>query len=142
MHHIHVPCFAELIDLRRNKDSGLFTFFLMPLSNVPIEEVEILLLAELEKLKNELVNEKELQIVKNKIEAGFIFRQETIGKRGYMLGKMSVLLSPEYFNTYVDNILAVTSEDIMRVANIYFNEKNLTIAVQLPEIVENPIPNE
>ena len=45
-------------------------------------------------------------------------------------------------NTYLDNIRAITSDDIMRVSNTYFNEKNLTIAVQFPEIIENSIPNE
>ena len=128
--------------ISENKDPGLFNILLMPLPNVPIEEAEILLWAEIEKLKIELVSEKELQKVKNKIEANFIYRQETLWTRGYMLGKMSVLLSPEYFNTYLDNIRAITPDDIMRVANTYFNENNLTIAVQFPEIIDNPIPNE
>ncbi len=126
----------------KTKDPGLFNIMLMPLSNIPIEEVEILLWAEIERLKSELVNETELQKTKKQIKANFIFQQETLETRGNMLGKMSVLLSPKYFNTYLDNIRAITSDDIMRVSNTYFNEKNLTIAVQFPEIIENSIPNE
>ncbi|MBN1884275.1 MAG: insulinase family protein [Candidatus Krumholzibacteriota bacterium] len=93
-----------------------------------IEEVEAAIVAEIDRLKTEPVTERELQRIKNQIDA------QTIRQLGSNLGiAFQVLFGELYLGDYrkifdrYERIKEVTAEDVMRVAGTYFTERNRTV---------------
>jgi predicted Zn-dependent peptidase len=107
----------------------LFMITAAPLEGRTCVEIEPVVYEELERLKNEPVSEWELGKVRNQIEAGFI------GRLNSNMGMAIRLASYENFtgdwNNLVvdrDKAMAVTADDIMRVATKYFDKKRRTVA--------------
>ena len=97
------------------------------------EEVEQALYAEMERLKTEPVDERELQKVKNQ-NAASDFRQ----LQGNFFLMYSMLMREAYrgwetLNTDPPLYDAVTADDIMRVAGTYFEPENRTVAIYYRE---------
>ena len=97
------------------------------------EDVEQALYAEMERLKTEPVDERELQKVKNQ-NAASNFRQ----LQGNFFLMYSMLMREAYrgwetLNTDPPLYDAVTAEDIMRVAGTYFEPENRTVAIYYRE---------
>ena len=93
------------------------------------EEVEQALYKEIERLKTELVDARELQKVKNQYAAG-AFRgiQSNFGLMVQLLLRDNTR-GWQTINTDPARHQAVTPEDIRRVANTYFKPENRTIAI-------------
>ena len=87
---------------------------------------------EIEKLKSEPITDEELQKAKNQIEASFIMGQDSIFYRAMLLGQFETVANWKLLETYVENIRAVTKEDVMRVAKEYFIEDNRTVGILIP----------
>ena len=84
------------------------------------EQAEAALLAEIERLKNEPVSERELAKVKNQNLADSFRRLQS---NFYLLLQLlfyDILGDYNYINTSPAMVEAVTAEDVMRVANRYF----------------------
>ena len=97
------------------------------------EEVEQALYAEMERLKTEPVDARELQKVKNQ-NAASNFRQ----LQGNFFLMYSMLMREAYrgwetLNTDPPLYDAVTADDIMRVAGTYFEPENRTVAIYYRE---------
>ena len=117
------------------QSTGNFTedpnlFFVLAIMNAgytPAEgetEVE----RELARLKTEPVSAQELRKAKNQILRDFILTRQTVQSRGEELGYAAVILKdPDLVNTELARFLAVTAEDILRVATKYFVPENLTL---------------
>lgn len=91
------------------------------------EQAEAVLLAEIERMKNEPVPERELAKVKNQSLANSFRRLQS---NFYLLLQLlfyDVLGDWEYLNTSPTLTQAVTTEDIMRVANTYFPETGMNV---------------
>ena len=103
------------------------------------EEVEEALYAEIDRLKTDLVEPRELQKVKNQ-NAASNFR----GLRS-SFGLMNQLLVREAWRGWetinTDPALydAVTAEDVMRVANTYFERENRAVAIYYRRESDEPI---
>ena len=111
------------------KYEGLFELRGTATQGVTPEEVELAIYAELDRLKQELVPERELQKVKNQNAAG-TFR-DLRSNYGLM---MQLLIREgnrgwEHINTDPALYDAVTPEDIMRVANTYFTPESRAVAI-------------
>ena len=83
---------------------------------------------EIEKLKTEPVDERELQRIKNQLDAN------QVRQLGSNLGIAFTVLTGEIFMgdyramfRYIDRIKEVTPEDVMRVSNEYLTERNRTV---------------
>jgi len=99
-----------------------------------LEEVKEVITAELEKLKTELVSEKELNKVKNLEIGRFLVSQDSKQNINYNLAMQHLYGLGEEPKEYAKKIKSVTSEDIMRVANEYFGkEKFLFVEVVPPK---------
>jgi zinc protease len=96
------------------------------------DEVEQALYAEIEKLKETPVADEELQKAKNQIEASFIMGQDSIFYQAMLLGQFETVANWRLLEGYVENIRAVTKEDVMRVAKQYFSEDNRTVGILVP----------
>ena len=92
------------------------------------DDVERALLAELRRLVDEPVEERELQKVKNQQLAGDFRKLRS--KFGLMVQLLIYEALGEWrnINVFSDRIQAVTAEDIQRVAGKYFTETNRTVA--------------
>ena len=92
-------------------------------------ELEGAILSELERLKNEAVPVRELEKIKNQLEADFI--RELASNSG-MASRLSycqaVLGDWRYPFRYLEGIRKVTPDDVQRVAKQYLTEKNRTVA--------------
>ncbi|MEW6686700.1 MAG: pitrilysin family protein [Candidatus Edwardsbacteria bacterium] len=115
------------------KDPSVFYLYAIPQVGHTIEEIEQAVYAELDKLKQELVPEKELQKAKNKLEADFIFGQKKVHNLGFLIGQLETQLSWKYLETYLDKIRGVTAEEIQKVAQRYFHQDNRTVAILVLE---------
>jgi predicted Zn-dependent peptidase len=107
---------------------NLFIFSAVPQQPHTLEEVEEAIYEELERLKTEPVSERELQRVKNQVDAQQIRQMGsnlgiafTIGMGHLYLGHYSRIFD------YYDQIKGVTADDVMRVAETYLTQQNRTV---------------
>lgn len=111
----------------------LFLFDATPSAAHSIEEVEQALFMEIEKLKQTLVDEKELARVKAQVIAGEIYQQDSIQRQATVIGSLETVgLGWNTMNEYSDRINAVTAHQVQDVALKYLVEDGLTIAILDP----------
>lgn len=115
------------------KASGVFHLFAELRPGCSPEQVESILNEEVERFQTEPVPEHELSKIQRIIAADAIFDQETTSGLAHTLGEYAVLETPDYLNTYIANIQAVTPEDIRRVAEEYLRPEVRTVGWVLPE---------
>jgi len=111
------------------KYPGLFFVFATPRAPHTTDELEAVIYEEIEKMKTEPVGDWELTKIKNQIEADFIRSLESDSGLARSIGKYETLYRWEYINQILPTRKAVQPEDIMRVANKYFNRENRTVSV-------------
>jgi predicted Zn-dependent peptidase len=115
------------------EDPNLFFVFAILNSGHTPSEGEAEVEAELERLKTARVLDEELRRAKNQILRDFILARQTTQTRGEELGYAAVILKDaELVNTELARFLAVTPEDIQRVAQKYFVPQNLTLVEVYP----------
>jgi zinc protease len=72
----------------------------------------------------------ELEKAKNALRAGFIGNRETtLGKAEELHHYLTFHNSIDEINTDLDRVVAVTSDDVKRVANQYLTPGNLTLVI-------------
>ena len=86
----------------------------------------------LEKVKTELISERELQKAKNQVEAAFVFAQDSIFGQAMKIGYYEAVGGWRQMDAYLDGIRKVTREDIRRVAGQYLNPDRRTIGTLIP----------
>lgn len=88
---------------------------------------------EVDKLKTDLVSEKELNSAKNNILGKRAFLHETNSQQSHYLGYYELSgLGSAYDREIEDKILAVSADDIKKVATKYLND-NYVISLLAPE---------
>jgi predicted Zn-dependent peptidase len=105
------------------------------------EEVETALYKELERLKKELVEDRELQKVKNQNAAADFRRLQTNFALMIQLLMRDSGRGWQYINIDPKRTQAVTAEDVKRVANTYFTPENRTVALYYTKKSDNPEPD-
>ena len=113
-------------------DPGGFsiTAQLMPDKEPPEVEREIDILVD--KIKSELISERDLQKAKNQIESSFIFAQDSIFGQAMKIGYYEANGGWRQMDQYIEGIRRVTREDIRRVAKEYLDRDRRTIGVLVP----------
>jgi zinc protease len=86
----------------------------------------------LDKVKADLITERELEKAKNQIEASFIFAQDSIFGQAMKVGYYEATGGWERMNSYLDGIRSVTREDIRRVAKQYLDRDRRTVGTLIP----------
>jgi zinc protease len=117
---------------RESIDPNLFPLYASVMPGKPAEEVERALTAEIERVKNEPVSDRELQKAKNQIEAGFLFGQDSVFNLARQLAEYEIVADWHVWEAYLPGIRAVTAADLQRVAKAYLTPDNRTVAVLIP----------
>jgi len=115
----------------------LFNLSGMPAQGEKLETVKVALLEQVAKLKQELVSAEELARVKAQVIAGDIYDRDSQQGQASLIGALETVgLGYQVADEYVDNILAVTPEQIQTVAKKYLVEDSLTIAELDPQPID------
>ena len=113
-------------------DPNLFWFFAAAQPGHTPEALERALMQEVERLKTEPVSSTELERAKNQIEASFVFRQDSVYSRASTLARFEQVGGWRRRDQFVPAILAVTAQDLQRVARTYFSDASRNVGVLLP----------
>jgi len=87
---------------------------------------------ELERVKIDLIADKELQKAKNQVEAAFVFAQDSIFGQAMKIGYYEITGGWRQMEGYLDGIRKVTREDIRRVAKKYLDRDRRTVGLLIP----------
>lgn len=113
---------------------GLTLVFGIANPGVDAATLETAMNAEFEKVKNELISDKELQKLKNQMESNFIQGYGTVAGIAEALSDYYLYYGDaNLINTEINRYLAVTKEDIQRVANKYFQDQSRVVLYWLPK---------
>lgn len=116
-----------------SKYEGTFFIFGIPQINISLEDLEHEIYAQIERLKTGDISDDEIEKAKNQTLAQFVFRQDSPSGIGFTLGYWEIVGGGwQNINIYPEKILSVTKDDIVRVANQYFTEKNRTVGYLIP----------
>jgi zinc protease len=112
---------------------GLNMIMGLPNMGVDPQDMENIINEEIEKVKNELITELELQKLKNQIESQMVNANTTIARRAINLANYHLLFGDaNLINTELERYLKVTREDIKRVAQEYLRPDNRVVLYFLP----------
>lgn len=108
---------------------NLFMISAQPRSPHTNSELEEAILREIEKLKTESVTALELTKAKNHLKMSYIKSLNSNADMASTLSYYEVLLGDyKYFANYLKVIDRISSDDIQRAVNRYFNKDNRTVA--------------
>jgi predicted Zn-dependent peptidase len=105
-------------------DDGLVVIEGKLVKGVRMEEAEKAVEAELEKMRNELVPEAELQKVKNKTESLIAFEDMSVMSRANSLAYYEILGDASWMNFELEKYASVTTEDILQESRQVFRPSN------------------
>jgi len=123
-------------DNEDTRDPYLFEFDAAPSVGVTNETLEKGLEDEVVKVQTTPVTQDEVTRAIHQIEAGFVYRNDSVSSQADSLGGYAVIGLPHYNDTYLSKIRQVTATDIQRVAKQYLTQDNRTVAIFEPQ----PLP--
>lgn len=120
------------------EDAGLFITFGLVNMGKSTEELEEAIETEIERVKNESIPDKEFQKLKNQIENNFISSNSRVQGVAESLADYHVYFGDaNLINTEIERYMAVTKEDIMRVAKKYLTTESRVSLTYLPKSAQN-----
>ncbi len=96
------------------------------------EGLEEILLAEVEKMKTELVSRRELERIKKLNQRDFLDRMRSNESLAATMATLEVQVGWRYLTTYLEKIGEVTPEEIRRVTKKYIRTENRTSVYVIP----------
>ena len=105
-------------------DKGLLAIEGKLVKGVKIEDADKAVGEQLQKIQSDLIEDNELQKVKNKTESIIAFEDMSIMSRASSLANYELLGDANLMNTELDRYQAITSEDIREYSKIIFDEAN------------------
>ncbi|MDP1708387.1 MAG: pitrilysin family protein [Gammaproteobacteria bacterium] len=113
--------------------SDLFLIDGTPARGHTIEELEQALRGEIRQLQETVASEAELARIKTQVVANDVYQRDSVFGQAMRIGTLETVgLDWRLLDSYVDNINAVTAEQVRQVARTYLIEDRLTVAVLEP----------
>jgi predicted Zn-dependent peptidase len=110
------------------EDPGLTMAYSLANMGVEPTQVEDAMNAEFERVKTELISEKEFQKLRNQVESDFIQANSTVAGIAESLANYHMYYGDaNLINTEIKKYLAVTREDIQNAAKKYYNKDNRVV---------------
>lgn len=116
------------------EDAGVFiSFGIMNMGKTP-EDLSAAMDSEIERVKNEPIDDKEFQKLRNQIENSFVSSNSTVRGIAESLADYHVYFGDaNLINSELERYMAVTKEDLQRVAKKYLDPENRVQLVYLPK---------
>lgn len=108
-------------------EPGLFVVSGKPSNGVSLETARKAIEVELDRMKQELVSEYELEKVKNKMEANIVYGEMNYLTKAMNLATNEILQDANLINTQSDSYRAVTPKHIQEVAQQLFRPENCSV---------------
>jgi zinc protease len=135
---------ATSVGAGNNLFSRLQDLFLVagtPAQDKTVEDLEQAVREQIERLKSELVTAEELERVKAQVVAETVYERDSVFYQAMQIGMLETIgLDWQLSEQYVDNVKAVTAEQIQAVANKFFIDDRLIIAELIPLPAEGRRP--
>lgn len=109
--------------------AGSFSFTASPKGDASLEDLEMAWLEQIDLLKTEPVSDRELQKIKNQSAADTFRELQDNSSLFFQLAITEAYGSYQHLNEYPRAIQAVTTDDIMRVANKYFSNSARAVSM-------------
>ena len=120
------------------EDPGITLAFGIVNMGVSPEDLESAMEAEYDKVKNELISEKEFQKLQNQIETDFVNSNSSVAGIAESLANYYMYYgNADLINKEIERYKKVTREDIKRVANKYFTKENRVVLYYLPKSAQS-----
>ncbi len=125
------------------EDGGLFiSLGLVNIGKTP-EELEEAMMTEIEKVKTEAIGDREFQKLQNQVENYFVSSNSTMSGVAESLANYHVYYGDaDLINSEIERYMAVTKEDIRRVAKKYLTPGNRVTLYYLPKSTQQKPPGE
>ncbi len=112
-----------------------------PVKGKTIAELQQAVMTQINKLKTELVTEQELNRIKTQVVANAVYERDSVFYQAMQIGMLETVgLDWHLSDAYVDNVQAVTAQQIQQVAQKYFINQKLTTGELIPLPLENKTP--
>ena len=99
-----------------------------------LEEAKEAILKEIFRVRSEGLTKGEMEKAKAIIESEYIFSNQSIEEIASTVGNDEFATGdPHFTERFIERIRSVTQEDILRAAERYFREENLTVTVMIPD---------
>ncbi|PIE90853.1 MAG: peptidase M16 [Acidobacteria bacterium] len=119
------------------EDPGMAIMFAIASPGTTAEDLEAAIDKEVFALKDQLVPERELQKVKNQIEASFISQNNRVAGIAESLANYHMYFGDtNLINTEINRYLKVTAEDIQKVAKKYLVKNSRVVLYYLPKAMQ------
>lgn len=116
------------------EDAGVFIAFGLVNVGNTTEELQAAMDEEIERVKNEPIPDKEFQKLRNQIENDFVSSNSTVRGVAESLADYHVYFgSADLINSEIEKYMAVTKEDIQRVAKKYLDPSSRVQLYYLPK---------
>jgi zinc protease len=96
------------------------------------EKVEQVISGELDRLASEPVGQDELQRALKQIRVQFTYSQQSVSSKAYLLGSLATVAPERTPQSLIDEVLAVTPDDLQRVAATYLSWSRRTTGWLIP----------
>ena len=107
-----------------DRDPGLFYFAGKVAPNISMEDADKGIQSQIDVLRNELVSDRELRKVKNKVISSHLFSEVNILNKAMNLANSELLGDANLCNHQIAFYESVSAEDIKKVAKEIFREEN------------------
>jgi zinc protease len=95
---------------------------------------------QIKRIQDEFPGEDVLERSVKQARALFAYGSESITNQAFWLGFTEMFASHEWFDTYLDNLAAVTPEDIQRIAQGYLSPNNRVLGTYIPTGNNTEVP--
>lgn len=111
----------------------LFLFDGMPAQGQTLEILEKAIRDEIEKVKNDPLDEKEMARVKTQVITSDVYEKDSVYYQAMIIGTLETIgLDWKVRDEYVEKIQAVTAEEVQAAARKYLIDDHLTVEYLLP----------
>lgn len=112
---------------------GLFLCNATPVPGVAPDRLEAALFDEIERLRQDVVPQDELERAKKQVRAQFVYGMESAINQAVMLGATALTQGVEHFDRALEQFEAVTADDVLRAAQTYLAPQRRTVGWFIPE---------